>query len=109
MCSTYFRRVNVAISILLKRPIILPKHKAGEDYSLVTACTRFEIVNVVFRVRRIAYDQQPVCSSDFLKGLNDEMCVVFRLETRHVQNVSIWLDTPLPNRSALRTSLNLTA
>jgi hypothetical protein len=56
MRAAYFGRVNVAISVLLERTIILSKHKTGEDDSLIATRTGFQAVDVLFGVRRVADD-----------------------------------------------------
>src|SRR5690242_21244839 len=82
MCSAYLRGVNITVSILLQRAVILAEYEAGEDDAFVAAGLCFQAADVTLRVRRIADDQQPVRSADFLKSLDNEVRVVFRLQTR---------------------------
>src|SRR5215212_401628 len=103
MSAAYFRRVNIAVRILLERAVILPKNKTGEDNSLIAARASLQTIDVLLRVRRITDDQQAISSSHFLECLNDEVSIVFRFEPRYIQNISIWLHSPLPNGIPIQT------
>src|SRR5688572_22830363 len=105
MSAAYFSRVNVAIRVLLKRTIILSKHKTGKDDSLIAPRTGLQAVDVLFGVRRVADDQQAIRGTNFLKSLDHQVGVVFRFEARHVQNIPVWLHTPLAHRIAIGPAL----
>src|ERR1051326_398291 len=109
MSATDFSCMNVAIRILLQRPVILAKDETGEDDSLVAASTGFQTVDVLLGVRRIANDQQTVSGADFLERLDHEVSVVLGLESRDVQDVPVWLHSPLANQLPVRTPFDLAA
>src|SRR6185503_14174481 len=94
MSAANLRCMNVAVSVLLKRAVILPENKTGEDDSLVTSCLSFQTADVLLRVRRVAHNQQPVRRPHFLEDFNYEMSIVLRLESRDIQNIAIRFHTP---------------
>src|SRR6185503_7236173 len=107
MSAADFRRMYVAVSILLEGAIILPKNKAGEDDSLVPTCASFQTADVLLGIRCIAHNQKTVSRPNFLESLNYEMSIVFRLKPRDIQNIAIWLDPPLTHGLTIGPSLNL--
>ena len=58
MCSAYFGCMNIAVSVLLKCPIILSEDEPCKDDSFVTFGSRLQIIDVVLRVRSITNDQE---------------------------------------------------
>ena len=65
MSAANFRRVNVAISVLLERAIILSKDKTGEDDSFIPTCPGFQTTDVLLGIRRVANYEKPVSRSTF--------------------------------------------
>src|SRR5438067_2429693 len=94
MGAAHFGCVDVAISILLQRAIIPTEYKAGEDDALVTTGARFEIVNILPRIRRIAHNQKLMRSADALECFDYQMRIVFRLQPRNIKDIAIRFDAP---------------
>src|SRR6266404_2487836 len=107
MCSPYFCCVNVTISVLLKGPVILPENESRENNSFVSSSSRFQITYIFFSVRSIAHDEQSVSSSYFLESLDNQVSIIFGLESRDIQNITIWFDAPLANGFTIWPPLDL--
>src|SRR6478672_4337932 len=106
MRSSYLRRMDITISVLLQRPVILTKHKTCENYALVAAGAFFQVRDVVVGVGGVANYQQPIGGSHSLESLDHKMSIVFRLQPRDIQNIPIWLRPPTANRRAIRAAFN---
>src|ERR1044072_8496930 len=107
MSAANFRSMNIAVSILLKRAIILPENKTGEDNSLVSPRLSLQTANVLLGVRRVAHNQQPVSRPHLLERFNHEVRIVLRLESRDIQNIAIRFNSPLADGFSIRTGLAL--
>ena len=94
MRTANFGRMNVAVSVLLKRAIILAKDESRENDALVAACAGLQVCDVLFGVRCVADDQQSICGSYFLKGLDYEVGVILRVESRKLKNGPVGVDAP---------------
>src|SRR5260370_42368830 len=107
MCSPYFCCVNVTISVLLKSPVILPENESGENNSFISSSSGFQIIYIVFSVRSIAPHEQSVGSSYSFESLDNKVSIIFRLESRDIQNITIWFDSPLSNGFTIWSPLHL--
>ena len=99
MRSADFRRVNVAIRILLQRSIILTKNKTCEDDS---SCRRVRSpFKLLMYSRRKARHRQSVTGTpfDLLESLDHQVGIVLGLEPRHVQDIPVGLNAPLSHRT----------
>ena len=85
------------------------QNKTRKIDSLVSARACFQIVDVLARIRRVADDQQTIRSSDFLESLNHKMRIVLRFETRDIEHISIWLNSPVSHGSTIRPAFNFRA
>src|SRR6266404_5780303 len=107
MCSPHFCRVHVTISVLLKGPVILAENDSGENDSFVSSSSGFQITYVIFSVRSVPNHEQSVSSSYSFESLDNKMSIIFWLEPRDIQNITIWFHAPLANGFTIWPSLYL--
>src|SRR5687767_758194 len=102
MGTTNLGCMDVTVGVLLQRAVILAKNESRENDSLVTAGARLQILNVLFRIWCVSDDQQAISGADSLERFDYEAGIIFGLQSRDVQDVTVGLDAPLPHQFAIR-------
>ena len=102
MRATDFGCVDVAVGVLLQRAIILAKNESCENNPLVAAGTRLQILDVLFGIWCVSDDQQAISGADSFERFDYEAGIIFRLQSRDIQNITVRLDAPLPHEFAIR-------